>query len=63
MNVVAIVVALSAVCVVVCDDSINHYTVLGIDKTASTADVRKAYRALAIALHPDKNVGDENAAK
>jgi DnaJ-class molecular chaperone len=62
MNVISIVVALAAVCVV-CEDSVNHYAVLGIDKTASTADVRKAYRALAIALHPDKNVGDENAAK
>lgn len=63
MNVIGLfVIVFSAVCVV-CEDSVNHYAVLGVDKTASTADIRKAYRALAIALHPDKNAGDESAAK
>ena len=32
-----------------------HYRVLGIESTATDADIKKAYRKLALRLHPDKN--------
>ncbi len=33
----------------------NYYKTLGIDKTASDREVKKAFRKLALQLHPDKN--------
>ncbi|KNE70107.1 hypothetical protein AMAG_15085 [Allomyces macrogynus ATCC 38327] len=33
----------------------DFYGVLGLEKDASDADIKKAYRKLALALHPDKN--------
>lgn len=32
-----------------------HYRVLGVESTATDADIKKAYRKLALRLHPDKN--------
>lgn len=40
---------------------IDYYTVLGLDKTATEAEVKKAYRKLARKLHPDLNPTDKNA--
>ena len=39
----------------------DYYTILGVDKTASQADIKKAYRGLAKKYHPDKNKGDKTA--
>lgn len=37
----------------------DYYTILGIEKTASADEVKKAFRKLAHKYHPDKKTGDE----
>lgn len=40
---------------------IDYYSVLGIDKNASEADIKKAYRKQARKYHPDVNSNDKDA--
>lgn len=37
----------------------NYYDILGISQSATSDEVKKAYRKLSLKFHPDKNEGDE----
>ena len=39
----------------------NYYETLGVDKSASADDIKRAYKELALKYHPDRNGGDSSA--
>jgi molecular chaperone DnaJ len=40
---------------------VSPYDVLGVERDATEAEIKRAYRQLALKHHPDKNPGDPEA--
>jgi len=45
----------------VMEDKKDYYEILGVGRSATPEEIRKAFRTLALKHHPDRNPGDKDA--
>lgn len=45
------------------DTNFDYYTALGVKRSASQEDIKRAYRKAVFRYHPDRNPGDEEASR
>lgn len=47
---------------IILDSNFDHYSVLGLERSASQEEIKRAYRKAVFRYHPDRNPGDDEAA-
>jgi curved DNA-binding protein CbpA len=45
------------------DTTVDYYSLLGITRTSTATDIKRAYRKMVFRYHPDRNPGDGEAAR
>lgn len=62
-QVAAMYLVVLTIFVVTCLAGRDFYKILGVGKDASEYEIKRSFRKLAIKMHPDKNLNDEDASK